>query len=315
MRTILCILIALFFVQSVSAQGFAFKHVTDPSNVTPFADGTLSNGSHIDISQLNDSTAFVFITPDGTNGVDYANHVGIYHYAEGKWMIFNEDSNLPMALGGTFNVLVVPKSTLGVFTHTADEANTTSAPFKTFSRINNPLTDGKPNIKLLVTQRLGNQFASHNDNAPQVANTGGFGLSTPIKWYIGNNGGKTDGTDAMPMTGGGKLGATFNVLVSDKGKVPGFPITKAYSFEWTATAAYTSSAHTFINSNRPIPQNALLFVTPLWGKGQNGTEGPHNISAIAVKYNEEGKNKWSIYNANGKPMPIGSKFNVFVVLP
>lgn len=301
---------------SQPTQPLAFQHTTDATNVTPFTDGQLSSGSHI--PQVISENAFVFVTPNGTNGIDYANHVmvALYDGPDGKWMIANENSGLPMPLGVVFNVLVLPANTMGTLIHTADPANTWNSPFKTFSRIVHPFIDNtspwqRNLIKLLVTQRVGGPFATHNDNAPQTGHSGGGLLATPVRWYIGNYGGKEDGSDLMPVTDTEKLGATFNVLASRNNKVPGLP--GAYVYEHTAIPKNTKGHHTFLSRN--IPPDALLFVTPFWGKGWGRTEGPHNVSAIAVKYNHEGSGTWSVYNANGKPIPMGSKFHVFVVRP
>lgn len=315
MKHTLIFLSILLGTQFLQAQK-ALKHTTAKANIPDIITPTNSfpgNGSFI--QESIDSTDFVFITPDGTNGNTYPNNAEIAFSSDDKWQIVNAVSTQVMPVGVVFNVLIIPGNFIQAFTHTATEANTQTSPFKTFSGIENPLTFNKPNLKLLITQRIGGPFATHNDHAPQVANSGACCLKTPVRWYIGNNGGVNDGTDYMPITGGGKLGATFNVLVSERKRVPGFPANKAFVLEQVATTQNTTGAHTFIDyKKRLIPQNTLLFVAPLWGKGKNCTEGPHNISPVAVKFNEGGKNKWSIYNTNGKPMPIGSKFNVFVVL-
>ena len=140
--------------------------------------------------------------------------------------------------------------------------------------IDNANTNGKSNILLIVTQN----FGVYNDKEIGVWYSAG-------KWKIFNQNRKS-----IPNN------AKFNVLV--------LPNNTANAFVHTTSNLNTNAHITTLDS--PLTNgkpNALVFTTQHFGK--------YNIANVGVWYNG---GKWKIYNEDtSKPMPIGTKFNVFVV--
>lgn len=86
----------------------------------------------------------------------------------------------------------------------------------------------------------------------------------------------------------------FNILVLGK---------STKSFTHKTTKSNTSGHITTLNLKTTYKKsNELVFVTQNYGK--------YNTSVVGVWYDG---GKWKIYNEDRKPMPIGTKFNVFVV--
>tara|TARA_R110002050_G_scaffold204522_4_gene340255 strand:- start:189486 stop:191657 length:2172 start_codon:yes stop_codon:yes gene_type:complete len=140
--------------------------------------------------------------------------------------------------------------------------------------IDNVNTNGKSNAILIVTQN----FGVYNNNEIGVWYSAG-------KWKIFNQNKKS-----IPNN------AKFNVLV--------MPNTNANAFVHNTNSSNSNAHITTLDS--PLingKPNALVFATQNFGK--------YNISNVGVWYNG---GKWKIYNEDtSKPMPIGTKFNVFVV--
>jgi hypothetical protein len=304
-------------VCTVSAQA-VYRHLTTTTN-TGASGGTSAHITVLDHPQLNGTPdAMVFITTNwgtGGTGADYGNNVGVW-YNGTRWTIFNQNTKLPMPLGISFNVMVVPKGTPGVFRHTVTAETKAANGFNNGSQITNPLTDGKDGIILMVTQCW---TGTYNDNPIQVANGGGCGLGGPIKWAVTNGATRWNGEDYsnFPMP----LGASFNIMVIENGKVPGFP--SASGFTHVAKPETIIPAGTHISFfDRPdlnAKPDAMVFVTPFWGRGKLCTDGPYVLSPTSVWYDhpldawkyKEGY--WSVYYGKGGVMPPGSKFNVVVV--
>ena len=185
-----------------------------------------------------------------------------------------------MQVGTAFNV-IIPTAGAGVFVQTT---NTNSS----YTTINNPLTDGNPNAIILVTPNY------------NPGNAGGTNANFPISelyntilnnWQIF----KQDGTD-MPA------GTAFNVFVLTAG---------AGIFVHKATVKNTPINYTIIDNALTNGNfNAIIFVTQVFNPGGVGvTEDEH---PIGVYYNG---NNWEIVNQDAMAMPVGTAFNVLVLVP
>ena len=110
-----------------------------------------------------------------------------------KWAIFNQD-RAPVPAGSTFEV-VVPRESLS-FVHRATQENT----FKNGTYIDVPLTNGKPEVVVSVTQSWnpGGGIGVYNDHPVENRYDAGRG-----RWVLVNK-------DLAPM----KEGVAFNVSVT-----------------------------------------------------------------------------------------------------
>lgn len=140
--------------------------------------------------------------------------------------------------------------------------------------IDNPFTNGKPNLLLIAT---------HNYvNGPYQKPAFGVWYSAG-KWKIYN-----ENRTAMSQ------GVTFNVLVTKP---------SANSFSHKATKTTITNNYTIIDNpalnNNP---NVEVLVTQNW-------KSTYNTNSIGVWYTGS---KWSVYNQNKKAMPVGTNFNIFI---
>lgn len=155
--------------------------------------------TYISESRTNgDANAIVLASPTrvqkNTKSDSYQHHIGVwYESGKQKWAIFNEDL-AAVPEGATFNVVVPQASTS--FVHRAKTGNTSGA----FTYLGNPLTNGKPDAVLSVTQNWnpGGGSGVYNDHSMGAVYEARRG-----KWAIYNKGGAP-----MPE------GAAFNVTVS-----------------------------------------------------------------------------------------------------
>jgi hypothetical protein len=170
--------------------GGGFLHEANASNIAShitYIDNPLTN---------NNPTARLTVTqnwgPGNAPGV-YVNHDYGVWYNGSQWAIFNQDF-APMPDGATFNILVGEG-----FVHKASNANVTGHQ----TIIDNPLTNGRPDARLIVTQ---------NWNPDGVGGT--YNNHTVGVWY---NGSKwvifNEDFAAMPKP------AAFNVVVANVAKV------------------------------------------------------------------------------------------------
>ena len=145
--------------------------------------------------------------------------------------------------------------------------------------IDNPATNGKSNIVLMITQNYGIQNSgTYNNNEIGVWYSGG-------KWKIFNQNKKV-----MPR------GAKFNIMIIPHNSGKAF----VYSTNSKNTTGHITTINSSLTDNKP---NKLVFVTQNYGK--------YNSSNVGVWYSQ---GKWKIYNENTKQkMPIGTKFNVFIL--
>jgi len=257
---------------AASSPGVQF-HVATAANISGAA-------TSIDHPLLNnDPNAVIIATPNwnpgGGSGV-YNDHPIAVGYLSPKWLIVNQDI-APMPAYAAFNVLV-PKAGPNAFVHAATATNT----FHNYTLIDNPLTNGKPNAKILVTPA-------------DTTNSRPIGV-----WYNGTKWGIFNQDSANMPTG-----TFFNVFV--------IPETYAGGFVHQATAAnisgnYTVIDHPLINGN----PNAIVFVTPNWNPGNVG--GTYNNHNIGIWYSSS-QQKWAIFNQDLAAMPVNAAFNVLVLVP
>ena len=300
--------------QSLYAQ-VAFRHVTSAANVN-------AHITTLDYPQLNGSpNAMLFILPNynlngaEATGQDYKQNAGVWYDAgRSRWTIFNQNTKEPMPLGMTFNVMIAPPNNPNCFTFTVTQASING--FGNGAVIDHAATNGKTDAMLLVTQ---NRAGVYND-ASQIL------FYNVSKWAIANNGydaywrGETTDTRClMPV------GARFNVMVIEKGVVPGFP--NAQAFQHTATAANTiASGNSITFLEQPgVAANpgVTLFATAYWGhsdserKYASQASGPYNEGPLVARYDHPTdawnyKNGyWALLNGNGVKMQERAK--VFVV--
>ena len=258
---------------AASSPGVQFVHVATAANISGAA-------TSIDHPLLNnDPNAVIIATPNwnpgGGSGV-YNDHPIAVGYLSPKWLIVNQDI-APMPAYAAFNVLV-PKAGPNAFVHAATATNT----FHNYTLIDNPLTNGKPNAKILVTPA-------------DTTNSRPIGV-----WYNGTKWGIFNQDSANMPTG-----TFFNVFV--------IPETYAGGFVHQATAAnisgnYTVIDHPLINGN----PNAIVFVTPNWNPGNVG--GTYNNHNIGIWYSSS-QQKWAIFNQDLAAMPVNAAFNVLVLVP
>ncbi len=162
-----------------------------------------------------------------------------------------------------------------IISHVANTSNTSGH----ITTIDNPATNGKSRVVLMVTQSYGNQSSgTYNNNEIGVWYNGG-------KWKIFNQNKK-----AIPRN------AKFNILIIAHNSGKAF----VYSTNSSNTNGHITTLNSSLTDNKP---NKLIFVTQNYGK--------YNTSNLGVWYSQ---GKWKIYNENTKQkMPIGTKFNVFVL--
>ena len=258
---------------AATSLGVQFVQVATADNIT----GSATIVDHPLIN--NDPTAVIIATPNwnpGGVGGTSNNHPIAVTYFITKWLIVNQDASV-MPGYAAFNVLV-PKAGPNAFVHTATATNT----FLNYTLIDNPLTNGKPNAKILVTPK-------------DTANSRPVGVwYNGTKWSIFNQDGAS-----MPV------GVSFHVFV--------IPETYAGAFVHQATAAnisgnYTVIDHPLINGN----PNAIVFVTQNWNPGNVG--GTYNNHNIGIWYSSS-QQKWAIFNQDLAAMPVDAAFNVLVQVP
>ena len=259
---------------AASSPGVQFVQVATAANIT-------GSATIVDHPLINsDPNAVIIATPNwnpggpgGGFGV-YNDHPIAVGYLFTKWLIVNQDI-APMPAHAAFNVLV-PKAGPNAFVHTATATNTSG----NSTLIDNPLTNGKPNAKILVTP-----IGTTNSHPIGVWYDG-------TKWGIFNQ-------DLATMP----IGVSFNVFV--------IPETYAGGFVHKATATNISGNITVIDhpltNNNP---NALVFVTQNWNPGGGG--GTYNNHNISVYY---AGGKWRIFNQDLATMPTNTAFNVLVLVP
>lgn len=157
--------------------------------------------------------------------------------------------------------------------------------------IDHPLTNGKPNAIVFITQNWnpGGIGGTYNNHPVGVWYNG-----SEAKWGIFNE-------DRANMV----EGMAFNVLIPEPGP---------NVFVHEATAENTSTLLTQID--HPLTNNnpdAMLFITQNWNPG--GGAGIYNIHPVGVNYQDGSTQKWTINLPPLDPFPLGAAFNVIVLDP
>lgn len=217
--------------------------------------------------------------PGGGPGVDNYVPVGVY-YTGAQWSIFNQNL-AAMPVGASFNVMVLPAG--AGFVHTATSGDTSL----NTTRINNPLTNNRPNALLFIT--------------PNYNPGGGSGTyaNFPVGVYYSSLGQAAIFNENV--SGSMPIGASFNVLALPP---------RAESF--VHKADFTNILGNSTELGNPLPDddpNVLFFATQNWNPG--GAGGTYNNRNIGVYFDAT----WLIFNQNGANMPDQAAFNVLARNP
>lgn len=156
------------------------------------AENVSSSWTTIEHPLSGDPDTLVFVTIAGDSM--HAQPIGVWYDESGHWAIFNQDESA-MSLGHAFNVLLVGRNAPDAFVHTAALA-TIDGPI---TALDHPLTNGRPDAMLFVTQSWNPPGSDgvYNDQVVAIHYD-----SAAQRWTIFN-------TSADPMP----PGASFNVLV------------------------------------------------------------------------------------------------------
>ncbi len=154
--------------------------------------------------------------------------------------------------------------------------------------IDNPLTNGNPNALLFATPNWnpGGGSGVYDNHHVGVSYDPAAG-----KWAIFNQ-------DLAPMP----AGAAFNVEVAAVS-----PLAFVQVADFANTYTYATFFNTYLTNGNP---DALVFATS--NKNPGGGIGPYDDHAIGVYYHDS-FTKWSVFNQDLAPLPIGTAFNVEVV--
>jgi hypothetical protein len=157
----------------------------------------LWNSTYLDHPSTNsDPNAFVLVeraSEPGGDAENNAHEIGVWYDASrGRWAIFNQH-RAPMAVGATFEVVVMDGP--NTLVHRATPSNIVG----NSTYVDNPLTNGSPDATLAVTQNWnpGGQGNTYNDHPLGVRYD-----ADEKKWVIFNR-------DREPMPNG----AAFNVAL------------------------------------------------------------------------------------------------------
>ncbi|HJQ28501.1 MAG TPA: hypothetical protein VJ827_04120 [Rubrobacter sp.] len=178
---------------------------------TSFVHRATDENSRGDYTYISDPSidgnpkAVVLVTPtsdrEGTADATYRHNVGVWYEFVNKkeWAIFNQD-RWAVPNGATFEVVIPPASKS--FVHHAGLINTVG----NTTYLDNPLTNGKPNVAVSVTQNWnpGGGRGVYNNHAISALYD-----KDVQKWAIYNR-------DGAPMPDG----AAFNVAVSGGANEP-----------------------------------------------------------------------------------------------
>jgi hypothetical protein len=271
---------ASFNVLVVTGDPTAQAHTATDENI-------ILNYTVIDHPLANENpNAIVLVTqnynPGGVGGTLNNHAIGVWYYGYlQRWAVFNQDM-ASMPEGAALNVMVATTDS-AAFVHTATAGDITDS----YTFIDHPLTNGDPNVIVLVTQNWnpGGVGATYNDHAIGAWYGDGAG-----KWAMRNQ----DAADMPP-------GAAFNVLI---------PAVDTSVFvhparDWNISHNWTTIDHPLTNGY----PNAIVFVTHTYNPGGGG--GVYNNHAIGVWY-DDGVDKWAVFNQDKVAMTEYAAFNVFV---
>ena len=262
----------------VPLPGVHFVHVASSDNI-------VGNWTLIDHPLLNNNNSAIFFVtqnwnPRNLTGTYNAKAIGVYYDPnEHKWSIFNQDQTA-VPVEAAFNVHI-PVEDSTVFIHEAIAANISG----NYTIIDNPLTNGNPDVTLFVTQNYNPPGESGIYNRHVV---GVWYHAVGSKWSVFNEDG-----GVMPE------GASFNLLVASADET---------TVVHTATTGNISGHITTIDDARIDGNpNALLTVAQNWNPG--GVGGTYNRHPVGVYYFG---GKWRIFNQDFGDMPEDASFNILI---
>jgi hypothetical protein len=282
----------------LAAAGFA-TFATTPANAQ-VGSPTRVTSSHLvveattanttgDSTEINSSTsngkpnAILFVTEYVTSTGPVDNHPYGVFYAGAEWAIFNEDRGT-MPLGVQFFVLAFSGPSSTDFTVKASSGNVGGDT----AFINSSKTNGKPTVKLQITQNWnpGGAGGVYNDHNVGIWDTG-------PKWGVFNE-------DIAPMP----VGPSFNILVGSGTSGGTLALQKATPSNISGNGSSITNSH---STNHPF---ALLFVTQDWNPSDHGGTG--DDTALGVAYPQSIGGKWEVLNLNGSAMANKTAFNLLI---
>jgi len=272
-----------------SATVLVTSHFIWTNNTNDFFVSPINNGA-----TNGHGNALLFVTPNDSPGgvcgcVTNTVPVGVIYnlFGGARWALFNEDESTDIPVGASFNVLVVPKTSSSAFVQTATKSNVSGA----LTLINSPLTNGKPDAQLLVTENYDpgsiNGFVSDHPI--------GVAYSTIFKkWAVYN-----EDAQAMPV------GAHFNVLVGTAASNGGKEILQR------ATSGNTAGQYTLINNGETTGNpNTIVFESPNYNPSGKG--GTPDASVGGVAYLGDPTDHETVFHEDGSNVPLGAAFNVLI---
>jgi hypothetical protein len=259
------------------------------ANVFTYTATTANTNNYITTinSALTDNTPNILFEVSQLYTGAYDPHpLGVWYNAfTGHWTIFNEDIQ-PMTLGTSFSIREQPASCTvlpvwQVYRHAATASNIHGD----YTVLDNSVTNNDPNAVVEVTQDFTGVYDPHEVGVFYI-----FG-----HWAIFNE----DGA-AMPA------GATFDLSV-------GYASSTAFQqvYLHTATTSNTNAHITYPSAAVFTNPYLLPRVTQVWNS--NGVCGcVSNPHAVGVWY-DPGAGRWSVYNVDRAPMPVGAAFFISTV--
>ena len=256
------------------------------SPIRPFIfTATAENDLGVDFATIDDPAlngnpnAIIEVTqnwnPGDQGGIYNDHHIGVF-FTAGHWAVFNQD-HAKIPVGASFNVAVV-----NGFVVTAGASNLTDGRLE----IDNPATNGKPNILLQVTSNWSSTAQVYNDHAFSVSFRNN-------QWGIAN-------VDGAPIASG----ALFNVWVAPFGFVQ--PATTA-----NCVANSTQLNDPSVNGNF----NPIILATPDFGGSEFGIINNHPTGVFASSASKGAPPNWSIFNEDFASMTLGTAFSVIAFNP
>jgi hypothetical protein len=246
----------------------AFVWTAQNSNIS-------NNWTVIDTPFTNgNSAAILVVTPNFNPNSVYDDHpIGVW-YESGRWTIFHQDQS-SMILGASFNVLVYPSSSSGIFTWVA----ASSSIVNNWTNISTSLISSGSAAQLVVTPVY---------NPDNVYDNHPIGV-----WWTGSNWTVfNQDKAAMPVD------AAFNIVT--------FVGAASGAFVQTATSGNSAGDYTVISGNSATDNqaSAMLDCTPVYNP--NSVYDDHNIG---VWYNSP---HWTIFNQDKIAVPSGASFDCVV---
>ncbi len=260
---------------------------------------TVENISHnytlIDHHDINGNPEIILIATHNWSDPGHANiynnhHIGVwYNASRGKWAVFNQDQTA-MPVGAAFNLSILSRTNWS-FIHPVTRSNTVS--HSTY--IDNPLTNGKPNVAVFVTPLFMIRFSP--PLSPGIYNNHALGVwydTIASKWAIFNQ-------DRAEMPFGG----LFNVEIVSPENYPSFYEHVIYHVATSSNTRLNYSYFSILNGDN-TPEMGLIVTQNYNPRGRGGA---YNNHAVGLFYKAD-IGRWAVYNEDLTPMPIGAGFNV-----